>query len=851
VVQWGYYDFGVIGSQRIYSSLPYGLWSETYFDGLGRVIKERTSGPDSKTIVAEQRYDRRGAVSFASLPLFEGGGETTKWWEYRYDPLGRILEAINPDATKSLSCYLNSGVSVQIDENGHRKRYSSDVFGRLVKVEEYKGAFATCSTSSEANYLYATTTYDYDVLGNLRYVTDTKGNQTEMRYDTLGRKRYMRDPDMGEWSYTYDDNGNLESQTDALSQTIRFKFDALNRIKLKDYPTGTDVSYVYDEAFSTYAKGRLTTMADESGTTKYYYDRVGLPNQTIKTVDGVSYTVKTNYDLLGMLGDITYPDNEKVSYSYNAGNLSSVYNSAGSYATITGYDPIGQAGTITFGNGVTTTYQYHPTHKRLNSILTSSPTQGSLINLSYDYYNNGLIKTVTDALNTAIPHNISSDGYTPATGKPHAVGSTDSGRTFMYNNNGNLTSDGKRTYEYTYENMPRSISGTVGFVYDGNAQRVKKTVSGQSRVYIDKLYECSNVQCGKYIFAGGTRIALKEGTTLLYYHPDHQGSTVAVTDGNGTTTGGTGSRAEATAYYPFGEIRSDTGQATVTHKFTGQELDYETGLYNYNARLYDPELGRFVSADPIVGDPTNPQNLNRYSYALNDPVNLVDPSGNTSIDLNNNTNGRSNSNNNTDSPDSDSIDGEKLGHEIERAASNVGHAFERFGQNFRDFFSGGDSPPPPPYPNSTRFNNNSYLGFFKGLDNGIANSNIKLPLINNFVDLPQGDDASMALNFTPVGVAGTVGSRLTSSIVKAERHHLLSRQFKDFFDLAQIKNINDSRFMRTLDMELHKVIHGKGGGETYLNSWNMQWKNYFQESRNRSWRDIYCDFSRPFPHYLT
>ena len=61
--------------------------------------------------------------------------------------------------------------------------------------------------------------------------------------------------------------------------------------------------------------------------------------------------------------------------------------------------------------------------------------------------------------------------------------------------------------------------------------------------------------------------------------------------------------------------------------FTDQEDDDDLGLYNYNARLYDPELGRFLSADTIVPDPYNLQSLNRYSYVLNDPLSYTDPSG--------------------------------------------------------------------------------------------------------------------------------------------------------------------------------------------------------------------------------
>jgi RHS repeat-associated protein len=66
----------------------------------------------------------------------------------------------------------------------------------------------------------------------------------------------------------------------------------------------------------------------------------------------------------------------------------------------------------------------------------------------------------------------------------------------------------------------------------------------------------------------------------------------------------------------------------VNYTFTGQEEDEEIGLYNYNARLYDPVLGRFISADSIVPDPGDLQALNRYSYCLNNPLIYTDPSGN-------------------------------------------------------------------------------------------------------------------------------------------------------------------------------------------------------------------------------
>ena len=79
-------------------------------------------------------------------------------------------------------------------------------------------------------------------------------------------------------------------------------------------------------------------------------------------------------------------------------------------------------------------------------------------------------------------------------------------------------------------------------------------------------------------------------------------------------------------YKPFWETVSNTGSVDFEkHRFTGQELEPETGLYFYNARYYNPVLGRLISPDSIVPEPGDPQTLNRYSYVGNNPVNRIDP----------------------------------------------------------------------------------------------------------------------------------------------------------------------------------------------------------------------------------
>ena len=183
------------------------------------------------------------------------------------------------------------------------------------------------------------------------------------------------------------------------------------------------------------------------------------------------------------------------------------------------------------------------------------------------------------------------------------------------------------------------------FLYDGDGGRVKKTANGVATLYIGKLFECvlpctPDGTATQYVFAGGERIASRITggapppnpesdalvldavalSTTLYYHGDHLGSNSVITDADGRPQ-------QRLAYMPYGATQANSGTLDVRHKYTGQELDAEIGLYFYNARYYDPVLGRFTQADTIVPNPANPQTLNRYSYALNNPMRYTDPTG--------------------------------------------------------------------------------------------------------------------------------------------------------------------------------------------------------------------------------
>jgi RHS repeat-associated protein len=122
-----------------------------------------------------------------------------------------------------------------------------------------------------------------------------------------------------------------------------------------------------------------------------------------------------------------------------------------------------------------------------------------------------------------------------------------------------------------------------------------------------------------YVLAGPELISQRRAGSTSYYLHDGQGSVRALTDPAGAVT-------DRYTYVAFGELVEQEGATDNPYRYTGQQYDEASGLYSLRARYYDPSAGRFLSADPLE-QWRNVRELNRYSYAANDPVNLSDPSG--------------------------------------------------------------------------------------------------------------------------------------------------------------------------------------------------------------------------------
>jgi RHS repeat-associated protein len=129
----------------------------------------------------------------------------------------------------------------------------------------------------------------------------------------------------------------------------------------------------------------------------------------------------------------------------------------------------------------------------------------------------------------------------------------------------------------------------------------------------------------KYYFAGGKRVAMDREGVVQWLIGDHLGTTSLVLNADGTV------HSEA-RHYPYGEERWSSGTLPTDYRFTGQRNDSYIKLTVMGARWYDGQLGRWISPDTIIPDPANPQSFNRYSYVLNRPLVLTDPSGHAPSD---------------------------------------------------------------------------------------------------------------------------------------------------------------------------------------------------------------------------
>jgi RHS repeat-associated protein len=171
-----------------------------------------------------------------------------------------------------------------------------------------------------------------------------------------------------------------------------------------------------------------------------------------------------------------------------------------------------------------------------------------------------------------------------------------------------------------------SVNFKTNFPEAHDGRRVKKSNGRNywfSSVTGDLLVETdgSGAVLSQYIYFGGRRVARKDGSGNVYYYFEEPVGRTR------TITGATGVACNEADYYLFGGEQSHGNTCDQNYHFAGMYRDGETGNDYTQFRIYESNLGRWMTPDPVAGDISNPQSLNRYAYALNNPTSLTDPLG--------------------------------------------------------------------------------------------------------------------------------------------------------------------------------------------------------------------------------
>jgi RHS repeat-associated protein len=602
-------------------------------------------------------WNERGQLIEEQLP--NGGIK-----RYRYDDLGRQIE--------------------REDEHGALAQYQWDAAGRLLKLTLPGGATREYSynpygkITAERDELGHVTRYEYaDGLHLISRRINADGSQVKYRYDNVRLQLTEIENEVGETytldyhpngliqresgfdgqrtAYVYDLNGNLQEKTehgdDGSQLVTRYERDHAGRLVRKTLPDGDTVDYAYDR------QGNLLSVEDGHWALSYEYDP---QNRLIAEHQGWG-TLRYGYDACGQLQNLRLPDNNRLVFNHGKGGHLATVELNGTLLTShlfkAGQEQQRQQGQLL-------SHYHYDDQQRLHAHAVTQQ-QHTLYQRQYDYDKSGNLTRLLDTRKGEHHYH-----YDPLNRLTRADHSQDIQERFAHDPAGNLlmqdrpgpdivagnrlTIQGDRHYdydafgnlirerrgkghalvtEYRYDSQHRLIGltqpngQTASYRYDPFGRRISKTVDGITTEFFwqgDKLIAEHHADRHRsYVYEPDSfrPLVLLEGygpkdTKPYHYQLDHLGTPQELTNPDGEI-------AWSAHYRAYGEIaRLDVGKVDNPLRFQGQYFDQESGLHYNRHRYYNPDIGRYLTPDPVklAGG------INSYQYTPT-PTGWVDPLG--------------------------------------------------------------------------------------------------------------------------------------------------------------------------------------------------------------------------------
>lgn len=519
----------------------------------------------------------------------------------------------------------------------------------------------TLSTITAAPASFSVFSYAYDARGLQTRTIDGRNNTWWTTYNTWGLEESRIEPSttahpaLADRTFTnvYDAAGTLTREDKPGGVTVTHTLDLLGRVTGDSGGTaGGSRTFTYDLAgrpatlnagtstmTNTWTdRDQLATVTGTVGNSSFTYDPVGRMQTRTDAAGTSSYTWTSRNQLLGLADPLT---NSSHTYSYNtAGTLTS---------------DIATNGTTT----LTRTYVPDAAQRVVTDTTVNTTTGTTLVSTTYAYDANG--NTTTKTVGPAGYPNAGTNtyAYDPAERLTSWTNPVNTTVVYTYDNNHNRTASGSTPATYDERNRqltngtttnswtPRgTLSATItggtptSYSYDGLDQLTNVGVS-TSYTY-DALGRTQARNSSTFRYSGHHNQPADDGTTLTAYGPDNapvsvkQGSSPYQLVNNNhrdvvATIGAGGLIADTLGFDPWGTIVSRTGSTSLPIGYQSSYSDPTTNLVNMGARWYRSATGTFASRDEWPGTGLEPASINRYLYALAEPIDRWDPSGRESL----------------------------------------------------------------------------------------------------------------------------------------------------------------------------------------------------------------------------